>query len=417
MDSIKRIIKKYNINVIDVLITLTFIIINIVCFREYSHRYVPKVDFSGNWTLCGYVLHGVNPLKIIPSEMLIPELGSTPRGYGNTPFGLLLGNLFYFGFLPKDNAYFAMGIVTIFLIVLTICFAIDFFKANFPKYYHKLSFYFSLLTILSIHIFASYRAGNIGHIICLLILLSIFTIDKYTCFSSVCLALSMIKPQISFPFILLFLMYKKVKIVSIAAFIDIIASIVCAILVKENVIQLFIDFLHSNVGGGANPCGMLTFLSIENSYKMLFPSMAAGIFLLILSRYLIHNNKNYLMNFSYTAMISSIWSYCWSSDNYILIIPSIMSIYMMMELYNNKIKNKVLYMYYFIEYFFFIFMLAIRSFLRMLQGRYGFFTSKWSGDWFILGKISYTYTVIITIFFIFSSIILYNYLEKKYKIK
>ena len=62
-------------------------------------------DFLGQWKLCAYALRGIDPYPLIGVETpAVKELGIIPAYWGTTPYGLLLGNLFYAGFLAMATA-------------------------------------------------------------------------------------------------------------------------------------------------------------------------------------------------------------------------------------------------------------------------------------------------------------------------
>ena len=151
---------------IDLFITCTFAIFSIICIYVYASRDLYPMDFDGNRIICGYVLNGINPLKHINETPLIDYLGVVPYGYGNLPYGLLLGNLFYFGFFNYTQALLLYKISTVIFIVITLVLAKRYFVKH--NYGNRIYYYFVLFTLLSINILGSYRIGNIGHIICML---------------------------------------------------------------------------------------------------------------------------------------------------------------------------------------------------------------------------------------------------------
>ena len=350
------------IKIIDIIIVSVFIILSAIGFYVYGKMNVGIIDFNGNRILCGYILNGINPLKHIGEPALIDYLGVVPRAYGNLPYGMLLGNLFYFGFLEYDYALFAYKVLSFICMVATLLIAKKYyFKFAFGN---KLYFYFILFTIFSIHIACSYRVGNIGHIVCMLIAMAIFLCDDNTVASGIALSLAMIKPQITFPFCITFLFLKKFSIVFVAALIDILASVVCAIMVNENVFNLFLDFLNANVGGNSTTYGLLTILYQENYYSALFPSMLIGLIVLFFSHLCTKTIKNKLVHFLFPALVASFWSYSWSSDYYILVIPAIAFLYLFFIIDANYKKRIAIKLLLIINCFICLFLVAIKNFLR-----------------------------------------------------
>lgn len=400
-------IKK--IKLIDVCITITFVVLSVIGFYVYKKMNVEPIDFNGNRIICGYVLYGINPLKHIGEPALIDYLGVVPAAFGNLPYGLLLGNLFYFGNLDLDKALFSFRVVSISIVILTIFVAKKFFEKY--KCGDRLFYYFVLFTVLSLHIACSYTVGNVGHIVCMLLVICIFLCDESFIFSGIALSLAMIKPQISFPFCITLLFLKKYKVVFFAALIDIIASLICACMVKENVINLFLDFLNANVGGGGTVYGLFTIFYGDNYYSALFPSMFAGLVILILAHIFTSDLKDNLVPFIFPSLVANIWSYSWSSDYYILIIPAIAFLYLFFINSNNSKKDvffkTILVLYSFI----FLFLIAIKNFLRGQNYLSEIFKSLYEGKSYmerivISNSISY---VIMLIGIVFSIVIIRYY--------
>ena len=346
---------------IDVWITVFFIILSVIALYIYKKRAIATIDFNGNRIICGYVLNGINPLKHVGEPTLVDYLGIVPVGYGNLPYGLFLGNFFYFGFLNLKNALFAFRIESILLMILNILVAKKFFSKIEGG--TRLFYYFILFSIFSIHVFCSYTVGNIGHMICMLIIISIFLSYENFILSGLAFSLAMIKPQVAFPFCITFLFLKKYKVVLFAIVIDVIASFICSFLVEENVLKMFFDFFNVNVGNNATVYGLFTIFYKINS-KALFPSMFIGITILILIHILMRNIKNELIQFAFPSLVASFWSYSWGSDSYILIIPAIVFLYVFFTKNDIGMGNKVSNMLLLVYCFVFLFFVAIKSVFR-----------------------------------------------------
>ena len=77
-------------------------------------------DFYGQWTLCAYTLRGIDPYQQTGIEPpLLPDVGAIPAGWGTSPWGLILGNLFYPGYLSHNAAAMQFFLLSIAMIALT----------------------------------------------------------------------------------------------------------------------------------------------------------------------------------------------------------------------------------------------------------------------------------------------------------
>lgn len=398
--------KNYTLNF---LIIFSFLIINIICIIIYLKRRVMISDFAGNRTICGYVLYGFNPYNYIGKAPAVEGLGSVLYGFGNLPFGLLLGNLFYFGFLNYDMAFLCYKILTVVLLFFTLFFAYRYFKKYFKSLYKLLFLYFVCFSVFSINLFGSLWIGNAGHLVCMCIIIAIFTIDDNKIISGIFLSLAMIKPQITVPFCIFCLLYKKFIPLLIAAIIDIIASFICAFLVKENVIDLFLDFLTHKTGGGMTSYGIFTIFCRSDYYRALFPSMLFGVILIFICYKLLKCKSNNLIIFSIPALIANVWSYTWSSDYYILILPAMACVYAFLYMGEKKIKNII---------YDIILLLSVFVCLFIWCMKHVFIRDRFLTP--ILMKtlnmadpriISYTYCYIIVLVILFMCIYIYNKLE------
>lgn len=397
---------------IDLFITCTFAIFSIICIYVYASRDLYPMDFDGNRIICGYVLNGINPLKHINETPLIDYLGVVPYGYGNLPYGLLLGNLFYFGFFNYTQALLLYKISSVIFIVITLVLAKRYFVKH--NYGNRIYYYFVLFTLLSINILGSYRIGNIGHIICMLILIMIFFADENVIISGIALSLAMIKPQVAFPFVITLLFMKRIKVVMLAAAIDVFASIICAMLVKESVISMFLDFFSAQVGLGTTSYGVLTMFFPKNYYEALFPSMICGMIILITSHIFTKEIKNTLCIFAFPTLVANIWSYSWNSDYYILILPAIVFSYLYFRNDSKSRINIFIKTFLLTNVYFLLFIWAAR---RLFRG-YDFLPPFLGGLYQDKGYIerivfSNTITYFMIVFCILISIFVFRYYHKK----
>ena len=406
----KIFVKNSNLKLTDIIISLFFITLSCISIYVYIKANIPLLDFNGNRIISKYVLCGIDPLKYIGKAAPYDGIEAVPYSFGGLPYGLLLGNLFYFGFLDLKDALFCFRIETLVLIILTIYFAIKFFKKYYKNISAQLIYYFILFTIFSINIFGSLNIGNIGHMISMLIIISIFTARDNIIISSICLALAMVKPQIAFPFCICFLFCKKYINVFVAALIDIVASCTCAYMVNENVIVMFKEFLEAKVGGDMTSYGLFSILFCKsgNYYAALMPSMIFSIILLIVILINLKHKNDYLITFSFGALISKMWSYNWSSDYFVMILPAMAFIYLYLN--NQDVKNLYSKIYNFVFIIFTLTLLLIWPIKHVLK--YYLPLNIYLANILHTGRnnniFAHTYTYIIEIIIMFVLLTYYN---------
>ena len=275
-------------------------------------------DIEGQCTLCAYLWQGINPYLPVSADVQqahgLPEV---PQGFGTSPWGLILGQLFYPGFLSLATAkvYFIALYIAGYLFTA-------FYAARNSDYPIQQTLLFCLLA--SISYFTPMSHGNAGGLFCLLLLWALYLSEKSPVLAGVCLSLALIKPQASLLFCLYFILRKQYRTLFIAAVIDLTAWGLAAIILKESPWQLLADFFACDIGasGGPNSTlqleafkGILT-LAADRIPHAMYVSMILGT-AYALAFYYINKNKGYLQRIAPFCVATAFWSYTFGNEMFI----------------------------------------------------------------------------------------------------
>ena len=339
-----------------ILITLVEINIFIWAIGLFFNKPPTYGDFLGQWKLCAYALRGLDPYPLIGVEIpVIEELGIIPNNWGTTPWGLLLGNLFYPGFLPMKIAAFiptsSLSIekdiqayreinftpepAEIYFIILNVIIllatSIIIFK-HFKILSRKLAWTSCLLSIFSFSQLVSLnQTGNAGSIICCLLILVCLLQDRYPKLSGIFLALAMVKPQLALIFCLTLLIMRRFKILFIAAAIDIAAWLIVSFMLQKSPMILFMEFLSADTGGSRNYSGIFTLFTASDYNLAMGLSMLAGIIYVVIGHKFLKDCKISAFKFVPACIASTFWCYSFYNEFYILLLPVAVCIYIMVK--------------------------------------------------------------------------------------
>ena len=323
------------------LITIIFLL-SALCYFYMFRTYmfdtsVSYQDLFVQREFCAYTLNGFDAYEYRGLEKAAaPGLGLIPSGFHATPWGSLLGNLFYPGYLTYEQSKIYFFIVSILILILVSCMLYSEAK-NISVTPPKLSDVVFMLSITSVDFLVSVHMGNAGFAICALLIISCLLCDKNPYIAGITLGIAMIKPQSALLFCLAFLITKKFIPLIIAAVIDFAAWLGTSILVNKGMFELLREFFISPEHSEMPNAGLFS-LFFENQYYSLVLSMILGIiFMLALLKMLPKNLPNYFKFFP-VCIASSFWCYSYVYDKYIHIIPAIVCIYIVMN--SNKIIEK-----------------------------------------------------------------------------
>lgn len=314
-------------------------------------------DFLGQWKLCAYTLQGINPYPLIGAETpTVKELGIIPANWGTTPYGLLLGNLFYAGFLAMKTAAriptapmtinkeltayhatnSALEPAEIYFIVINVIFllatAIIIFQKLKPLS-KKLALSACLLSIFSaVQLIPLESTGNASGIICCILILICFLQEDNPKLAGILLAFAMVKPQIALPFCLTLLLMRQFKIIFIAAVIDVAAWLIVSFMFETSPLILLNEFLATGAGGSTSYAGIFTLFTAADHNLAMKLSMLAGIIYIFVGYKFLSDCKISAFKFFPACIASTFWCYSFYNDFYIFILPTIVCVFLMIEL-------------------------------------------------------------------------------------
>jgi hypothetical protein len=347
-------------------------------------------DFK-QYILQVYALNGVNPYT--NNDALASTVGIIEDGYATSPWGLILGNIFYPTWWPTDvgiTYFYISSIIVIF--IFSIC-AMSYFS-KIKKQYSMLSFMVIITSIGLMH--SLLRTNASATMICLLMLVVLSREQKFDIVMGVLFSLSFVKPQVSALIFLILLFERRFKLIISSMAIVFSSFITVCILLKENPFILIFQFLTCDVGFANDNFvvipfrGMLSFLlPFVDASLVTISSMILGILLTIFGHIKLSKIYNFrgrlqrIILYTPSIMISGIWSYAWNYDRIALILPIITLIIIFME-----------YEKYSIKMLFCIAMLSLSTFTSLslefsITGLYGY-----AHGW--LGGLASTVMILIT---------------------
>ena len=289
-------------------------------------------DFTGQRILCAYVLKGINPfpqLGITPP--LLPDVGVVPSAFSTTPWGLVLGNLFYPAYMPLG----AGKVYIVVFYVLLLLFATYSLVQHFSECSLDFKAVVMMLALTSQNVLVTVVNFNAGSSICLLLVLACLYCDERPMLAGIALAFAMVKPQAAGLFCLAFLLQKRIKPLVVAAVIDLLAWVAASVMVKTLPLTLLAQFFSCGVGGESGAFyGIFTLLLSPNVST--YVSMIAGIaFVVVLD--LAWRRKRLSVpaeNFFrfYPASIATVfWCYIRGYDLFTLVIPTFLCLWIMLN--------------------------------------------------------------------------------------
>lgn len=309
------------------------------------HNGINGVDAFYYWVNSAYSARGYNLEWVKESGFVIDSIGKM-QGVGVLPYGRLLNNLLFPGFLSYEAAYFYNWILILFITGLL---TINIYKWIKENQFLKTDVQCIIVAVCMVVIpwlWPGYlRAGNIGGLIALMAILAAFYIDKNENVAAILIAFSLIKPQIGGIFLIAVFLKKNyrliLKILSVLAFSEAVHMIYTYVMNKargiywplslNSLISIFEGYAGKNAEAERGETWYL-YYGLFNLLKeigvpvliVLFLSMITGVvFLLVLLNYL-KNNKDmyndYVIVFAIAALASLFWFYKSECDNIVIII-------------------------------------------------------------------------------------------------
>lgn len=327
-----------NFSLIVIIISFGCFIANYFLVDELKNLWftsLPLIDFYGQRALCAYTLRGIDPYAITGLQTpLIEEIGIIPAEWSTTPWGLVLGNLFYSGFLSMPEAIYYFWFLNILFLPWTTLVVARNLKIGLRKF---VIFFVTFIAFFA-NFFISTYFGNASSVICCFLILSCIIADELPIFSGIFLGAAMIKPQIALPICFALLLRKNFKVLTIAALIDFVAWGVAAFMTNQSPITLLTEFFSMNTGGGNVFWGLFTLAFPENKSLAMLTSMLAGFLFIYLT---------WRRDFKYekifwacpACLATTFFAYSSGNDYFILLLPAFACLYLASraELFHEKI--------------------------------------------------------------------------------
>ncbi|MBR2215387.1 MAG: DUF2029 domain-containing protein [Selenomonadaceae bacterium] len=282
-------------------------------------------DFYGQWALCAYAFHHVDPFPQIGAETaLLPDVGIIPADWGTSPWGLLLGQVFYPGYLPLAWAKIYFGLIYLGSILLLM--VVLYYTLRQQGKFFCVSM--MVLATVSYGYWIAAHDGNCGGIICCLIIIACLLNRRFPILSGVLLGFAMVKPQTALLFCFAMLLARQWKTLMTTSSMVIVAWVIAAWWVDTGSLELMREFLSANIGGGKAYPGIMEPLRRYWPQLDVMPlSMLVGTLFVWLMWRSKKGQTSMLFLFTVTAIATDFWCYSWRMECFILFWPSIVAFY------------------------------------------------------------------------------------------
>ena len=285
---------------------------------------LPFFDFPGQWALCAYTFQGIDPYPLRGMQPpLIEEIGFIPLEWSTSPWGLVLGNFFYPGFLDLREAMVYFTWLNYIFFVLTAFIVSKKLKCGLGS----LSVFFVTITMFTAHFLVSEYFGNAGAVICCLMILSCLYADERPIAAGVMLAFAMIKPQVALPICFALLLRKNFKVFFTAAKTDLAAWGVAALITNQTPLTLLSESMAESAGGKAVFSGLFTMLFPDDKFFAMSTSMLAGTIFIFLTQRMSFGNEKFF--WACPAFLSTtFFAYSFHNEFLALLLPALACLYL-----------------------------------------------------------------------------------------
>lgn len=286
--------------------------------KIWATAQAPFFDFHGQWALCAYTLYGVDPYTITGlASPTIKELGIIPAAWSTTPWGLILGNFFYPGFLTVVEAMIYFSVLNVLFALCTtfiLTRSLNVLNDNLKTFFVMMNAFFG-------YFFISAYFGNAGAVICCMLILSCLLAEEKPILSGVLSSLAMVKPQVALPICFALLLRKNFKALIVAAVIDLSAWGIAALLTNQTPLTLLTEFLSVDTGGGLAFAGLFTLAFQENLSLAMGLSMLAGVVFV----WLTFKDEKYFWACP-ACLATTFFAYSFHNEFFILVLPALLCI-------------------------------------------------------------------------------------------
>ena len=312
------------------------------------------VDVKEYWRYMAYSIRGYDISTCAANGIVLENIGAIGGGIV-LPWGRLLGNLIYPGFLSLTGA------TVYYYLLLIVCTGVAGYyilkwieKVQVDDWQKKENVIFTVcLMIMPLYWDDALNTGNMGGIFCVFLILAAIFLERSPCLASFFIAMAMIKPQNAALFMLVLLLKKKFKM--ICQVLGIMTASVGLSEVYERVCSYFRGGIknasfwdkvmsmlrrYSGNGQGTKQEGVLPFFTYGildklidygvSSYIVLIGSALLGIIFVFGVLFYIRDykglNGDWIVLFSIAALGSIFWCYKTPCDEIIIILCNLLSI-------------------------------------------------------------------------------------------
>ena len=284
------------------------------------------VDLVTQWKVCAYTLRGVDIYTLRGSSDFIPEIGFLQAGFHASPWGCILENVFYGGFLSfgAAKAYFLTASLTVLLIASLVlrakCASLGFGSWAF------------IISLFSLDFFAPVAGGNAGGMICAFLLMAWLVCDDHPYVAGVLVAFAMVKPQAALIVCVMLLMMKRIKPLIVGAAVDISAWFAVSVMTKKGMFELLREFLFMSSDKVGEPFSAGIFTLVFDSYmSAVYASMTAGVIFVAVIYALLPRDMPEMFRIYPAFMAVTFWCYSYVNDNYVLVLPVCLCAWLMLR--------------------------------------------------------------------------------------
>ena len=306
------------------------VVLSLFSFWWLLHDGLAWYDFPQQWKFGAYTFRGIDIYTLRGSDNFLPEIGDVGAGFHAIPWGLVIQNIIYGGFLPYDSAVKYFIAVNILILLLA---SLLLYKKSCTVS-KDLGLYAFIMSVLSVDFLIGLHAGNAGAAVCALMVMAWTLRDDHEYISGICAGIAMIKPQIALIVCFAFLLNKNFKTLFTAAAVDIAGWFASALVLKKGVIELLYEFFSASERQTGFYRGIFHLL-FEDYTVAIAMSMAAGIIFVIVMYMCLPENMPSMFKAYPACMAVTFWCYSYSTDCYILVIPAVICIWLMFQSHSS----------------------------------------------------------------------------------
>ena len=305
-------------------------------------------DFIMRYRESLYVSNRINPFDVIfglrPVETNIGELWDVA---GYTPWGMALGIIFNFTFIPEGYAHILF--LLIYLMIICIAGVVMYLECR-KRYDYLLSIFMTMFALA----IPGWGTGldwlNFGAIFGAFIFFAVLLLDDHPIFAGILFGITATKPQLAAPFYLGLLLKRQYKTLGVAIIIPVFLWVIALLLTSTSIFEMIIQFSNiMNIIGGqlGNWISSWTVLYDFNSASkaiQILGALLCIVYALFLWKFMKNKSINDNITFySVAAILSGMWTYSQAHDRTVLLIVLLCLFTKFKEVMNGDKIEKILF--------------------------------------------------------------------------